>query len=418
MGKFSILDTLRNIINSLVNSRNAITQNKMVSSRVGNDQLKAIYISGIGSKIVRLKAGYALKDTIQFATEKDEEIFKARFQKAVKAAARYMIGFGRGIIVLYNQGDDLSMPVSAPFDPMTVKLKVFSGDMVTGISPSLDLMNERYYKPVYYSVRGVRFHYSRVIDFTYFEPPEDMAPTYDYGGISEFELIYNQLINDGVVERCTPTILEKNSTLFYRVEGFKAAMQDQRDTDIIRYFQEVENGRSIYGAGLLDKDDEVLSVTQALSNLQEADTITLRRLALVTGIPMAILIGENVKGLNSTGENEMLVFQEMIETVQSEYLEEPINRLLGLCGMERVEFSINQGRSPDTQIEFESKAIQNAQILYQLGEDHEKYLIEKDVIAKDDYQSFFFPEEMEEPEEEPTPTFKELNAQLETNQEN
>jgi len=394
--KFNFIDTIRSIYNGLANTRSAAANNYVVHSAVSYPELRAIYRTGLGSKIVRLKSGYALKDTLQFSTKRDEDFYKEKLEKAVKRAARYMIGFGRGIIVLYNNGEDMSMPVRGKFDPSTVQMKVFSGDMVTAINPSLDLMSPRYYMPTFYAVRGVTFHYTRVIDFTYIESTEYDRPIYQYGGVSEFELIYTQLVNDGIVERCTPTVLEKNATLFYKVVGLKEAIQDKKDEYIRRYFVEVENARSVYGAGLIDAEDDAFTVNQTLTNLQEADSITLRRLAMVTGIPLAVLVGENVKGLNSTGDNEMKIFQDMIEVIQSDHLEEPINELLTKLGLGRVCFKDNQGRTPDERIKFETLVIQNATALWQLGEDYSKYLEDNAVVVKDKYDDFFFPEEKEE----------------------
>ena len=121
---------------------------------------------------------------------------------------------------------------------------------------------------------------------------------------------------------------------------------------------------------------------------------------MVTGIPLAILIGENVKGLNSTGDNEMQIFQEMIEVVQSDFLEDPINELFKKLGMGIVSFKKNQGRSADERISFDAQVIQNATALWNIGEDHREYLIKNDVIVKDKYDDFFFPEIKEDAIEE------------------
>ena len=392
-----IFDSLRSIYNGLANTRNVVYNNQVTHQAITFSELRAIYRTGLGSKIVRLKAGYALKDTLQFESAKDESIYKAKFEKAVKRASRYMIGFGRGIIVLYNRGEDMSSPARGKFDVSKVEFKVFSGDLVTSTDAPIDLMDPRYYKPKYYSVRGVHFHYSRVIDFSYVEPTEFDAPIYQYGGVSEFELIYNQLINDGIVERCTPTVLEKNATLFYKIVGLKDAMQDKNDSYIRQYFTEAENARSVYGAALIDSEDDAYTVNQTLTNLQEADSITLRRLAMVTGIPLAILVGENVKGLNSTGDNEMRIFQDTVEVLQADYLEDPINELFAKIGLGKVSFKDNQGRTPDERIKFESLVIQNAIALYNIGEDHGKYLEENAVVVRDKF-SKFFPEAKEEVE--------------------
>jgi hypothetical protein len=272
-------------------------------------------------------------------------------------------------------------------------------------------MSDRYNKPLFYSVRGVQFHHSRVVDFSYYEPTELELPYYQYGGISEFELIYEQLVNDSVIERACPSMLEKSSTLFYKIKDFKINMQAGQDKAQKEYFKQLEDRRSIYGAGLLDADDDAFTVSQVLTNLPEIDTIGLRRIAMVTGIPLAQLIGENVKGLNSTGENELKIFQDTIETIQADYLENPINQVFSLFEFPEISFKENQGGTPESRIEYEAKALNNALILWQLGEDYKAYLNEKDVVTPDDFEEFFKSDNEEETGmlEEPQPlTLEEL----------
>lgn len=381
-------DGLTNVLNQLINRREGSSQNVITSKRLDQVTLRNIYRSGIGSKIVRLKSSYALTDTLEFETTSDEEFYDALLAESVKLAARYMLSFGRGIIVVHQKGDDLSKPAGR-LDSKLALLNVFSGDMVTIGNVSRDLSNPRYYKPLYYNVRGNQIHWTRVIDFTYVEPPEFEAEIYLHGGISEFELIYEQLINDGIVERASSAIVEKNSTLFYKVKGFKEALRTKKDKDLISYFSKLEDARSIYGAGLIDDEDSVESVSQALTNLSEVSDISLRRVSMVTGIPVSVLVGEGVRGLNATGENEMTIFQHTIETLQGDYLINPINELLRKFNKKPASFSENQGQTPDSKVSYESKAIENAFKLWQMGEDHQKYLQERDVLKKDDWEAMW-----------------------------
>lgn len=386
--KTGVTDGLVNVLSNLPNTRNAQVANVFAHRRLSDSENRAVFKSGIGSKICKIKAGYALNDTLQFEDEADAEYFKVIGHDVLKAA-RYMVGFGRGIVVLYRAGDNLAEPFNINDSDRPVKQRVFSGDMVSVAQYGMDFESDRYYKPEIYSVRGYGIHWSRVVDFVYFEPPEDDAPQYKFGGISEFEMIYPQLINDGVVERASGAIVEKNATIFYGVDGFRELLQMGKDKDLIKYFSALEDRRSIYGAGLVDKNDSVTSIAQALTNLADVDNIALRRLAMVTGIPLAWLIGENVKGLNSTGDNERQILQDMIETFQYEYLLAPINRMMKLHGRKPVTFKENQGETALGRIDYETKAITNAKTLYDMGEDHAEYLDRHGVTQKDDLTSFF-----------------------------
>ena len=270
-------DGLNDCLSAITNRRNASNRNSFESSFLSQDELKAIYKTGTANKIFRIKAGSALTKTIQFNSKEDEEIYEAKIEKAVRKACIFQLAFGRGIILIHENGAVLDQPLSANWDKSKYKLDVFSGDMVTVSEVERDLASERYYKPKYYQVRGHRLHHSRVIDFTYVEPLELDAPNYSYGGISESELIYDQLVNDGIVERSSASIIEKNSSFFYKVKGFKQLITSKQEEGVIKYISAMEDHRSIYGAGIVDMEDDVESITQALTNLKEVDDISLRR---------------------------------------------------------------------------------------------------------------------------------------------
>lgn len=394
----TFMDGITNIVNQLANRRSAVNTNIIESTRLDDNQLRAIYKTGLGAKIIGIKTGYALNDTLQFDNPKDEELYKKRLQRSVKKAAKFMLGFGRGIILINERGADLSKAHVGEYDLSKVKFDVFSGDMVTPMNVSIDLSDERYQKPLTYNVRGKAFHWTRVIDFTYYMPPELDLPNYRYGGISEFEMIHTQLINDGIVERASGTILEKNSTLVHKVAGFADAVRCGDDDYLINYYSKVADLRGIYGDAVIDANDDMVSVAQALTNLDSVDGITLRRLALVTSIPVPLLVGESVQGLNSTGEQERQSFQDMIEGTQFDYLEDPIRELCARVGIEGVCFKENQGGTANERMDFETKVIDNAGKLDAMGEDGRAYLIKHNVIKKDAWADLFKGEEGEEDE--------------------
>lgn len=403
MTKF--LDGLKSFTSSLINRRTATAENYIEADRLTDVALRNIYRTGLGNKIIRIKAGAALKDTLQFESTEDETYYTARLAQPVKAAARWMVAMGRGIIVLHAPGDDLARPLGK-VDPVRTLLNVFSGDMVTVGDVVRELHSPRYYKPVQYIVRGFPIHYSRVIDFAYVAPPELDAPYYRYGGISEFELIHDQLIADGVVQRASPKLIDKASTLFYKVRGFREAMATGQESEMVSYFRGLEDVRGLLAAGLIDADDDVESISQSITNLADADQITLRRLAMVTGISVTRLIGEAPRGMNSTGEKEAEMDQDMLETLQSDYLLGPINELMRKLGQGAVEFKENQGETANGRMDYETKAITNAVQLATLGEDYGAYLMDKGVTQADEFDDLFdvFAEGGEPAPQGPEPT--------------
>jgi hypothetical protein len=381
-------DGLTSVQNAITNKRNALNTNTFVHKKITDSELRQIYKSGIGSKIVRIKAGYALNDTIQFETNSDEAYYNKHLRKQVKRACRFMVGFGRGIVVNYYHSDDLSKPLRLQ-SGRKLKARAFAGDEVSVSEIELNFHSDRYNKPKAYMVNGHTIHHTRVIDFIYVEPPENDIAQYNYGGVSEFEMIHSQLVSDGIVERASANIVEKNSSLFYKIKGFKDSLARKQDDSMTEYFSLVEDFRSMNGATLMDLDDTVEVHAQNLTNLKDVSELTLRRLAMVTGIPLSMLVGENVKGLNSTGDNERLVFQDTIETVQAEYILEPLQELFTMHELGIVEFKENQGDSPQARIAYEKDVILNAKELWMMGEDYGEYLSRHDVVKRENYDQFF-----------------------------
>ena len=229
-------DGLTNVVNALVQRRSGQVTNRISHIKMDEQEMREAAKTGLGNKIVSLKTGYALNDTLNFKDVSDKAIYEKHLQKHVKQAVRDMLAYGRCCIVMIEHGANLAQPRRGEVDLTKTTFKAISGDIIRGQTASMDLLSPRYMMPVAYNARGRTFHHSRVIDFTYVKPPEIEAAQYYYGGISEFEMIRAQFINDGIVERASGTIVEKNSTVFHKMEGFKEQLQSGNDEAIIRYY--------------------------------------------------------------------------------------------------------------------------------------------------------------------------------------
>ena len=66
MSKNKFIDGIKSFTSALINRRTATAENYVQADRLSDVSLRNIYRTGLGSKIVRIKAGDALKDTLQF----------------------------------------------------------------------------------------------------------------------------------------------------------------------------------------------------------------------------------------------------------------------------------------------------------------------------------------------------------------
>ena len=170
-GKY--LDGLQSLTNQMANTRNPSVTNRVVSSAVDKEELNAIYKTGLGGKIVRIKSSHVFKEGFTSESEKSEEFVNKKMTAALKKATVWMLAFGRGVVLIDNGDKDLMKPLTS-VNTETVKFKTFSGyDTTTSVSNTNDITDDRYYKPTYYYIRGATIHYSRIIDLTYIEPVDD-----------------------------------------------------------------------------------------------------------------------------------------------------------------------------------------------------------------------------------------------------
>ena len=109
---------------------------------------------------------------------------------------------------------------------------------------------------------------------------------------------------------------------------------------------------------------------------------------MVTGIPLAVLIGEGVKGLGATGDMEMTTFFMMIQNIQEAYLIDPINEVMSKLGLGEVEFKQPEQQTPQEKATHEGIILDNATKLFNLGNDVEAYLSENGIKTEDTFDLF------------------------------
>jgi len=381
-------DGLINVRNQLAQRRSGIATNIVNAPRVSNSELQQLNKLGVCQQIIDIKTTGALDDTLAFESDTAEKFYLDRLDVLVREACRYMLGYGRAVVLVAQPGVDLTKPRRGRVNPDKVRLVVFPGSDVTASDPVDDLFDERFDLPTTYRVRHQVIHWSHLVDFRYVEPPSSEAQVYNFGGISELELIRNEIVNDQIVQRAGSAIIEKNSTVFHKIKGFKEALAANRDRDLIRYYSALADLRSIYGDGIIDSEDDVVSVSQTLSDVADVSRLTLQRLAMVTGIPVPMLVGQAVEGLNSAGTQEQNTLQRTFNRTKS-FLIDPINELLAILGQPPAEFPKTKEGTPAQQIEYEGKVIDNAGKLFNMGEDHRRYLVDKTILQEEDLDAEF-----------------------------
>lgn len=368
-------------LNNTLQRRSAMSTNAITSTRLQSTDLNAIYKNGIGNRIVTIKSNTALKEGFLFDDETKEDVFNDKVLPAIASAMTYQLAFGRGVIIIIEKNKPLTAPLTKTIDinDSDVWLKTFSAADITATNPDLNLNSITYNQAQNYFARGNPVHISRVIDFTYVEPIDIDKGTYQYGGISEYELIYEQLVNDGVVQRASANILERSSIPYTKKKGYNDLLRDKNETPLLNYFSAMEDTKNILGQMIIDSEDEVGVVTQALTGLSDADNIVTSRISLVTGIPALVLLGKSPSGLGNGKDGELELFYTTISNYFNRYCFADIIELCKKLNIGRVTPKKPKEMSAKEEVDFETIAIDNAMKMRDLGEDYQAYLKSKGI---------------------------------------
>lgn len=384
----TFVDGVLSMTNTLVNQRNAINNNEISHKQMDDVELSACFKHGLFTRIRNIKIGYALKDAFVFDCESDRKFYEKEIAKVLKQACHFQLGFGRGVIVIIEKDCDPGTPMVSGVKKNKCQFRVFDKTKVSPLNPSLNLLDERYNKPLFYSINGVNFHWTRVIDMTYVMPIDDELPDYDYAGISESELIREQLVSDGIISRGNASIIDKMSTLFYKFDNFNELMQTKQEGEVIRHAQLLENLRGIFGSGVTDKSTDIQVVSQSLTGLDKMNEVSFRRIVMVTGLPMQVIASGAAQGLSNMGPEERQVLNDTTDAYRDDYILPHLSTLFERLGMEQPKAKESSNLTPSEQVAYEKNVLENAQILMSMGEDHDSYLIEKGVVPKDTFDMF------------------------------
>lgn len=384
--KVFLKDGFYSLLSNLMNEK--ASQDIYYCSRVSTEQLRQMYRTGLGNKIISIKASYALNDTLLYPSTSAEGFYKEKLDHLVRDVVRYMLAFGRGGILIVD-GQPLSQPLRRNIDNGSLIFHAFDGDYVHVKSGLLNPFDDDFLKPEYYIIQGSRIHPSRFIDFTYKKPALRDLPVYQYGGISELEFLKDDLDLHNRINRTVNIILEKNSTFVYKVSGMTSIMNDcdGNDNEIAKLARGIESLRGVAGSVVIDKDFmDVTTVEQGLTILNDALLMNQRNLSCNSGIPISWLFGENVKGLNSTGEQEAGMFNQMIKQLQHDHLYAPLSKLFKACGLGHVTFKKDQNVTEFQRLQIDGSILDNAFKLEKIGINASGYLEQNGLKVFDNFE--------------------------------
>ena len=170
-------------------------------------------------------------------------------------------------------------------------------------------------------------------------------------------------------------VATQNQFVNYKITGFKEALKQGKESNILKYISTTENSKSILNATVCDAEDTAEVLTRELAGLDGLDQRSIYRLSSAFGIPAVILLGKSPDGQNSTGRADFEAFYNLIEEWPKQWKAAMIYLMkvliANITGEDNVDFEFEYNKvnmeTPQQKVENDGKVLENVSRMEQLS---------------------------------------------------
>lgn len=193
-----------------------------------------------------------------------------------------------------------------------------------------------------------RVHHSRLIRYIGIELPYRQAITETYWGESILERLWDRLLAFDNATLSSANLVDKASLRMVGVEDLRGIISAGGDalSGLLQQFDMMRALQCNEGITLLDKNDVYQTSQYAFSGLSETVLQFAQQLAGAGGIPLVRLLGQSPAGLNATGESDIRMYYDTINSTQEARLRNGWHKLL------RVLYRSTYGKPEPVDLEF------------------------------------------------------------------
>ncbi|WP_249717271.1 phage portal protein [Proteus faecis] len=179
-----------------------------------------------------------------------------------------------------------------------------------------------FYEPTYYVIGGRKYHKSHFIKFVPFPVPNVLKSLYNYFGVSVPERIYERVYASERTANEAPQLAMTKRLLTIGMADVEGMDELTIRQNILEFIEMRDN----YGVQTVGKEDVVQQFDTSLADLDATIMTQYQLVASASNVPATKLLGTTPKGFNSTGEYEEANYREELESIQSNDLEELLQR--------------------------------------------------------------------------------------------
>lgn len=186
-----------------------------------------------------------------------------------------------------------------------------------------------------------QIHESRLIVFPGIKTTRrNMSGVINGFGDNIFTRIYSNLAGYNATNKSLVTLLADFAQAVYKIKGLADVLTRDKNA-LFDAMMNVELGRSIARAIVIDEDEEFKRESTTMAGYGESLQLVAQALCAATGYPATLLLGKSPDGMNATGASDVRLFYDHAATGQVARVAPPVMRL--------VEVALAcEGEDPDT----------------------------------------------------------------------
>ena len=274
-------------------------------------------------------------------TQFDEYLRATQFAHALREVIQLQrIYGGAGLVLLIDDG----LPPEEPVDLKRIRA-------VRGYVPLSrhelipeDVAFTDYSKPEHYRITtsqrltpdqtesyvNLPIHNTRVARFDGLYLPWNIRVRNTGWGQSVIETIWDAFQDYTAALGGLGSLLSEGDLLVHQIPGLMQRIAAGGEADIRKRLEINNLARSVYGAMVLDKEEELTNLSRSLGNIADATEPFIRYLQAVTGWPASILMGDSPGGLGKEGRFEERVWASLVEQWQEVYCRTAVAEVFAL----------------------------------------------------------------------------------------
>jgi uncharacterized protein len=176
-------------------------------------------------------------------------------------------------------------------------------------------------------------HYTRAFEYSGLPIPpgsSDLDRGKKAGGDSVLQGSYEALRALGVTYSNVESILDDFVTTTLTIKGLQGMIASGNEGRVLTRMHIMDMAKSIINTVLLDENEKYTKETSSVTGLAELIDRAAERLGAVSNIPIRILMGKQLGGLNNDGSAETRDWYDYVSALQEDYLQPCLEWLVDL----------------------------------------------------------------------------------------